>query len=344
LRRPKPVLVLVALLACVSCSNEVAVQAQRVIATPEPTGRASVSVELPKPKTASVKRPAPIDPPVARAAPARVVAADVVSVPVVGLAAFTGLGAWVDVFDYKDDPASIVPLVKGMAAEGTRTLFLETSRYQSPTDIQFPRALGAALDEAKAHAMRVVAWYPPAFDDVNRDVRRSLAAVNFRSPQGHRFDAFGADIEYTTGVPDHTERSKRAVVYSERLRAGAGGMTLAAIVIAPTSLEIRPDRWPDFPWQALRASYEIFMPMNYWTARSADAKTAADLTTQNVQKTKQLTNRPVNIIGGLAEQTDEAQAAAYVHAARQAGSLGGGLYDYRTTRKEVWDELRKLNA
>jgi hypothetical protein len=327
-----------------SCANETRVVAHRVIATPMPTGTASVSVELPKPKTSAPKPVPRADVPRPQTAAARVLAADIVPLPVVGLTAFRGLGAWIDVFDYKDEPGSIVPLVKGAAKQGARTLYLETSRYSAPTDIQFPRAVGPALDEAKAQGMRVVAWYPPAFDDVNRDVRRSLAAVNYRSPKGNRFDAFAADIEYTTGVPDHKERSKRAVVYSERLRAGAGGMPLAAIVIAPTSLEINPGRWPDFPWTALRASYEIFMPMNYWTGRSADPKTAADLTKQNVEKTKQLSGRPVHIIGGLGDQTDEAQADAYVHAAKESGSLGGGLYDYRTTRTEVWDELRKLNA
>jgi hypothetical protein len=332
-----------ALLVTASCASEVKVASQRVVATPEPTAKVSVSVSLPDAAAAPAKKPVPVPAPARPAAP-RVSSADVLpAVPVAGLDMFRGLGSWIDVFDHKDDAASITPLVKGMAKQGVRTLYIETSRFQSSSDIQFPRALGSALDEAKAQGMYAVAWYPPTFDDMERDVRRSLAAVNFRSPRGNRFDAFGADIEYTQGVPDHKERSKRAVVYSQRLRAGAGGMRLAAIVIAPTSLEINPGRWPDFPWQALKASYEVFMPMNYWTGRSADPKTAADLTRQNVEKTKRLSGRPVHIIGGLAAQTDEAQANAYVRAAKESGSLGGGLYDYTTMRKETWDELRKLN-
>jgi hypothetical protein len=49
------------------------------------------------------------------------------------------------------------------------------------------------------------------------------------------------------------------------------------------------------------------------------------------------------MIGGLAESADEAQVAAFVAAAIESGSLGGGLYDYATTRTEVWDELQALN-
>ena len=52
----------------------------------------------------------------------------------------------------------------------------------------------------------------------------------------------------------------------------------------------------------------------------------------------------MHIIGGLGENADEAQVAAYVRAARESGSLGGGLYDYTTTRPEVWDELQALNG
>jgi hypothetical protein len=268
----------------------------------------------------------------------------VLAAPVDNVSMFRGLGSWIDVFDHTDDPATLLPHVRGMAERGTKTLYLETARFTSPTDIQFPTALGAALDEAKALGMRVVAWYPPAFDDLERDVRRSIAAINYTSPKGNRFDAFGADIEYTEKVPDHGERSRRAVEYSRRLREGApAGYPMSAIVIPPTSLEYNPQRWPGFPWNELSPLYEVFMVMNYWTARSKDAPTATALTQRNAVETKRLTGRPVHVIGGLGENADESQVSAYVRAARESGSLGGGLYDYTTTRPEVWDELQALN-
>ena len=267
------------------------------------------------------------------------------ALPIVGIGAYRQLGAWIDVFDYNNDPSTIVPLVDQMAGKGTKTLFLETSRYQAPADIQFPTALGAALDRAKARGMKVVAWYPPAFDDVGRDVRRSLAAVHFRSPNGNRFDGFASDIEYTQNVPDANSRNLRTIDYSKQLRRGAGLLyPLGAITITPTSLEYNPNRWPNFPWAQIKSLYNVFMPMNYWTGRSTDPKFAADITRQNVEKTKALTGKPVNIIGGLAEQADVSQVAAYVNALRSSGAIGGGVYDFKTTRSDVWGELRKLNG
>jgi hypothetical protein len=192
--------------------------------------------------------------------------------------------------------------------------------------------------------MRVVAWYPPGLDDVARDVKRSVAAVRYRSPGGNRFDAFGADIEYTEAVPDHRVRNERAIEYSTKLRAAVGGSyPMSAIVIPPTSLEKNPQRWPNFPWSSLAKSYQLFMPMNYWTAHGADPTTAKDLTKRNVEKTRQLTGKPVHIIGGLGEDADPKQVAAYVSAAVEAGSVGGSLYDFTTTRGDVWTELTKLN-
>jgi hypothetical protein len=327
----------VVLLLGAACSSPRIVASQRVVATPIATPTPTAA---PTPTPEPVRRPAPAaeggNEPAAR---------PLLAAPADNIGMFRGLGSWIDVFDHTDDPATVLPLVRGMAERGTKTLYLETARFASTTDIQFPTALGAALDEAKALGMRVVAWYPPAFDDLERDVRRSLAAITFVSPKGNRFDAFGADIEYTEKVPDHAERSRRAVEYSRRLREGApAGYPMAAIVIPPTSLVYNPNRWPGFPWAELRGFYEVFMPMSYWTFRAKDPQTAAAQTQQNVAETKRLTGRPVHIIGGLGADSDEAQVVAYVTAAREAGSLGGGLYDYATTRTEVWEELQALNV
>lgn len=338
-------------LAAACASPPATPTAHRVIATPEPTGRAEVSVETAPPSTAPPKTPSRTATRVA--APARDGGAPAAGVvpklpapaPGAGVDAFRKLGSWIDVFDHTDDPGTVLPLVRGMADRGTKTLYLESARYSSKGDFEFPKAMGAALDEAKSLGMRVVAWYPPDFKDLDADVRRSVAAVKYRSPGGNRFDAFAADIEYTAGVPDHDERNERTIAYSKRLRAAAGASyPLAAIVIPPTSLEINPGRWENFPWSAVGASYDVVMPMNYWTARGKDPKTAADLTSRNTTESKRLTGLPVHNIGGLGENADEAQVAAYVKAAKGSGSIGGGLYDYRTTRSEVWDELRSLNG
>jgi hypothetical protein len=303
--------------------------------------RAPTSTVAPDPEVTIV---AITPPPTAIPRPATPAPTPVPTPAPAGLAAFRGLGSWIDVFDHKDDPATVLPLVRAMAAQGVRTLYLETARFSSATDIQYPAAVGAALDEAKTLGMRVVAWYPPAFADPERDLRRSLAAVRFVSPQGNRFDGFAADIEYTQGVPDHTKRSQLAVEYSQRLRAAVGSSyPLAAIVIPPTFLVHQPNRWPGFPWASLAPLYDLFMPMNYWTAFGKDPGTATDQTQRNTTETKRLTGKPIHIIGGLGEDADEPQVSAYAGAARESGSIGGGLYDFATTSQGVWNALRTLN-
>jgi hypothetical protein len=303
----------------------------------------SIAKPTPKPKaTRSSKSVSSASAPAPARAPAALPA--VPAAPAVGLTAFRGLGAWLDVFDHTNDPSTVVPLVRSMHAKGTKTLYLESARYSSKGDFEYPKAMAAALDEAKSLGMRVVAWYPPDFKSVKADLERSIAAIRYRSPAGNRFDAFAADIEYTAGVPDHAKRNKLVVDYSKTLRHAAGKKyPLGAIVIPPSWLERSPQRWPDFPWKEIGASYDLVMPMEYWTAIGKDPKTAYNLTKTDVEKTRALCGKPVHIIGGLGEDADGKQTASYVKAAKETGSLGGGLYDFRTTRSDVWDELRKLN-
>jgi hypothetical protein len=344
MRRGWALLLLLVVTAC--GTGEATPTSVRVVATPEATGVAKAKVSLPTatPRATQASSATSSAPTKAAAAPAKKLPVPVPVVPAVGLGAYKKLGSWIDVFDHHDSAESIVPLVNKMADHGTKTLYLETARYSSKTDIQMPKAVGAALDQAKARGMKVVAWYPPDFSNVDLDVRRSVAAVNFRSPKGNRFDSFASDIEYTAGVPDHDKRNARTIEYSKRLRSAVGkSYPMGAIVIPPSSLEINPTRWENFPWQELKSYYDIVMPMNYWTARQKDAKTAKELTSYNITESRRLTGLPVHIIGGLGEHSDGAQTEAYVKACRDSGSLGGGLYDFTTTRSDVWDELRKLN-
>lgn len=334
---------LVCMVLMAACSASSPPTVQRVNATPVPT-------PTPEPTAPPTLEPTPPPTPAATPRPPRTRAAVRATAPpppapaVADLSSFNGLGGWIDVYDHTNDPATIVPKVRDMASRGVRTLYLESARYDDTNPIRYPRAVGAAIEEAHARGLRVVGWYPPNFADVEADLRRSIGAIRFVTPGGHRFDAFAPDIEYTQAVPDHAERNRRALDYSQRLRAEAGSVyPLAAITYPPSSLRIRPELWRDFPWTALAGLYQVFMPMNYWTGRGTDAETASAYTTENTAETRRLTGKPVHIIGGLADRIDEPQANAYVDAALANGAIGGGLYDYQITRPEVWDELARLN-
>src|SRR4051812_41385156 len=97
------------------------------------------------------------------------------------LSAYSGLATWVDLYDphvLKRPESSVA----AMAENGVQTLFFETSNYQMRRDIVRPDRVGRFIEAAHAEGMQVVAWYLPSLTDLNRDLRRSLAALNFTSP------------------------------------------------------------------------------------------------------------------------------------------------------------------
>lgn len=223
-------------------------------------------------------------------------------------------------------------------------MYLQTGRYNSPGAFLYPRSNAAALEEAHRLGMKVVAWYIPDFQDVDRDVNRTLEAVRYVSPTGQRFDAVAPDIE-RMDVPDEHERTARLNEYSRRVREGSPpGYPLGAIVIAWSSPWYR-SAWSTFPWAELKLHYDLVMPMSYWTGRSADPDTARAITEENLREAGRLSGLPVHVIGGIADRVDVPQAVAYVEAALAGGSIGGGLYDYMTQRNkpELWGPLARLN-
>src|SRR5256885_2225450 len=74
-------------------------------------------------------------------------------------------------------------------------IYLETANYNSKQDIVFPVEVDRFIDAAHARGMQVVAWYLPSFNNPQRDLRRSLAAIQRTTSAGGHFDSFGLDIE-----------------------------------------------------------------------------------------------------------------------------------------------------
>lgn len=325
----------VALLVAASCSLGAATHeikpAARIVAqpifTPAPTA-VPTPVPTPVPQIAKPKPRAPKPKPV----PVRLSG---------GI--FDGLGGWIDVYDHGNEAAWITGAVNDMANRGVQTLYLESARFNSPSGILYPVAINAALKTAHDRGMKVVAWYPPDFLDVDRDVRFSVEAIRHVSPEGHRFDGFAPDVE-RMDVKDDAERTARFLDYTARVRIAAGpDYPMAAIVIAWSSPYYRR-AWSTFPWSRLKEFYSVVMPMSYWTGRKPDVATAAEITRINTVDSGALSGLPVHTIGGVADAIDVPQAKAYVDVALQYGSIGGGLYDYRTQfpRPELWSELTRL--
>ncbi|MEO7818650.1 MAG: hypothetical protein ABIS18_05835 [Actinomycetota bacterium] len=276
--------------------------------------------------------------------------------PTGDLVAYQGLGAWVDVYDYalRDnlDPSAAVD---EMARHGVKTLFLQTGRYKEPADIVNSQKVDLFLEKAHAKGIKVVGWYLPGFGDLERDLRRSLLVLSYSTPTGHRFDGFAPDIESREEVGNDRLRFNAGIIeYSRRLRAAVPpGTVIGAIVVDAKNNERAPARWEGFPWPEIAIHYDVVLSMAYWSVTKKDCMTQYDVAAYMrdvIAKTEALmgSRKPVHPIGGIADCISGGETSAFVTALKQAGAIGGSLYDFQTTEKNpesegIWAELGRLN-
>jgi hypothetical protein len=297
----------------------------------------------------------PTAPPAARAPVAPALALPPVSPPPVrDTSVYRGLGTWVDAYDFSPEfqtngaPPPVTPeSMDDLAAAGVKTLYLQAAKddTRSPGDLVNPEILGPMLNRAHARGVRVVAWYLPKFYDLDSDMRRLVAVRDFRSG-GQGFDGIGLDIEWTKDVPDSTERNLRLIELSHRLRAAVGPAALAAIPLPPVLIEtINPKYWPGFPWRELAPIYDVWMPMAYWTFRSQSSgyRDAYRYTEENVRRLRANLGLPdavVHPVGGTDNKSTDADYRNFVRACADSRSVGGSIYDWRTTPTASFAILR----
>jgi hypothetical protein len=256
--------------------------------------------------------------------------------------AYTGLGTWLDIYA---TPSWTHPQreVAAMAADGARTLYLQTGNYEQRADLVRPRALGRFVDAAHAHGMQVVAWYLPSFLDPAQDLRRALATIRFRSAKGERFDSFALDIEASL-VRSVPLRSRRLLQLSARLRAAASRRyPLGAIIPSPVGIRRHPAYWPHFPYRPLARLYDVFLPMAYATdahVRGLEATRAYN--TADVAIIRARTGNPhvpIHLVGGLANAMGPRETAGFMRAVADCSVLGYSLYAFSVTRHATWKAL-----
>ena len=259
---------------------------------------------------------------------------------------YRGLGAWLDAFDWSAQFSRSGDVVgpdqiDHMAAEGVQTIFIQASRWNSPTDVLEPERLQPIIDRAHHHGMAVVAWYLPTLEDLAFDLRRILAVAALD------VDGLAIDIE-ARNVADVGERNRRLVELSRQLRQQLPGRTIGGIVLEPVLMEdVNPNYWPAFPWAEIAPHYDVWLPMGYWTNRRGHWRAAYPYTAENIARIRARIGRPdapVHAIGGIGDRTTVPDIDQMAHAARDHGVIGGSLYDYRTSRPEFWASLRAFRT
>jgi hypothetical protein len=234
-----------------------------------------------------------------------------------------------------------------MARLGVKTIYLQASQDDTRADgtlVDRP-LLGQILRRAHSRGVKVVAWYLPHFADVDRDLSHISAMYRFRT-HGERFDGIALDLEWTSDVKDTAKRNKALLEVAKRTRTLVTQVPLGAIVLEPVLLEdINPDYWPKFPWKALHSSFDVWMPMSYWTNRTESSgwRDGFKYTSENIRRVRVHLgdrNAVISVIGGIADQASPGDIAGFVRAAKLRRAIGWSMYDYVTTSSSAWPRLR----
>jgi hypothetical protein len=243
------------------------------------------------------------------------------------LAPFRGAGTWVSIYDTAAlrNPEAVVTRLQ---AHGIHTLFLETSNDRQRSGVAHPVATGRFLQAAHRAGIDVVGWYLPSFVSPRADVRRALQGARFRSPEGDGFDAFALDIE-STKVRTLRVRTARAVAVARAVRASLPRrLALGAITIDPAGATY----WRGYPFRELARSVDVFLPMEYFTARTRGARRVAAYASANVRLVRGLAGDPlvpVHPIGGEARHASLPELRAFLQASRN--EVGVSLWEYGET-------------
>jgi hypothetical protein len=338
---------LVTVVLCAGVASAVALEPE-----PSPTAEAAARLAAPPlPRSATEPLPAPTS---SSSTSSTTTTTTEALAPRPDVSPYDGLGAWVDAFDYgpayhrpRQGPLLVADDIDAMAARGVTTLYLQAARLddRSPEGIVDRALVAGLLKRAHEQGMRVVGWYLPKFAELEADLANLLLIRDFQV-DGHRFDGIAVDIEYRRDVPDHAERNRRLVELSRRLRAEAGDHALGAIVYPPVLFEeIRPDFWPGFPWRELAESYDVWLPMVYWTEIAAESPSYDDGYHYTEAGTRRLLANlddpaaRVHPVGGVADTATVEDVEGFVRAAGEVGAVGYSMYDYRTTSPAGWQVL-----
>jgi len=260
---------------------------------------------------------------------------------------YEGVGAWVDAFDWSRSLGGERPVVgeddfEAMADLGVQTVFLQTSHLGVPDQVVLEQQrLERIIDAAHHHGMAVVAWYLPTLRDVDVDLERLLASAELD------VDGLAVDIESTV-VEDPVERNARLLELNDKLRSALpdrviGGITLSAVHLQ----EVNRDFWPDFPWEEIADTYDVLVPMTYWSIRLPEWRDGERYVAESLDRIRVATGDadiPIHVIGGIADEATVEQVHGMLDAIEaREGVIGASLYDWATASPEQWAVLRPLH-
>ena len=268
----------------------------------------------------------PVAPPVTAAAPAA-------SPPALRGALPIGKGMWLYVPE-KVEGGDVGATVAKAKAVGITHLYVRTG--SSRMGFYAQDYLNRLLPAAHAGGIRVYGWDFPYFTNVADDVARSLAAINYTTPDGHRIDGFAADIELRSMGVNINEGT--AWGYGEGLRRGVGDKyPLIAVVPRPSPALV------SYPFAHVVKFFDAVAPMVYWMNREPGADVAGAFRDLAVH------GKPIMPVGqaydGFAEGgkpgvPPKAELQRFMEVADQHGAPSVSFWSWQHADTQAWEAIR----
>jgi putative peptidoglycan binding protein len=194
--------------------------------------------------------------------------------------------------------------------------------------------LNKLLPVAHAAGLKVIGWDFVYLTDPMADAVRSKAEIDYTTPDGHRIDAFSADIE--TASEGVSLTAEAAAAYGAKLRELAGP-SFPLIATVP-----RPSPKRAFPFAEATAAFDAIAPMVYWQNRDpvTDVAGAIDYLAQF--------NKPILPIGqaynggpegGPDRDPPKEQLVAFMNTAMSKGAVGISFWVWNHATAEQWSAI-----
>ncbi|MEW6474475.1 MAG: peptidoglycan-binding domain-containing protein [Actinomycetota bacterium] len=199
--------------------------------------------------------------------------------------------------------------------------------------------LNKLLPVAHAAGIKVIGWDFVYLTDPIADALRSKAEIDYTTPDGHRIDAFSADIE--TNAEGVNLTAEGAAAYGAKLRELVGpSYPLIATVPRPS-----PKRW--FPFAEATAAFDAIAPMVYWQNRdpATDVAGAIDYLAQF--------NKPIMPIGqaynggpegGPDRDPPKEQLVAFMNTAHAKGAVAVSFWVWNHATPEQFQAIDEAIA
>jgi hypothetical protein len=247
----------------------------------------------------------------------------------------SGKGMWIYLPD-KTEGGNVPAIIAKARATGLTHLYVRMgSAWDGFNVAPFMDKILPAAHEA---GIKIIGWDFPKLDPMGPDIERAKAMINYKTPGGHKIDAFSPDIESPAEGTRLTPENARR--YGAALREVAGpDYTLIVTVPRPA-----PKERPTHPYNEIVAGYDAIAPMIYWLDRQPDTDVAGAM--QFLSKY----NVPIYPVGQAYDGSPEGgrkgvpppdELWRFMRFAEKHGAAGVSFWSWQAADQRAWNAVKE---